>query len=376
MAKVTLTNVSKIYRGEKGSDLTALKGLSLEIRDREFIVLTGPRGCGKSSALRMVAGLEEISKGDIFIGERQVNDLPAKNRDVAMIFENDSLYPQMTVYDNVAFPLELRKFGQAEIKNRVRDTASILGIGELFERKPGALSLAQRQRVAAARAIVRQPKIFLFDEPLANLDPVSRAELRAEMTKLHQRLEATVIYATEDPLEAMTMADRIVVLNKGVVQQTDTPFALYDYPANSFVAGFLGSPPINFLRGDLKQQRNALLFWEANGGTIEVSLPMAERPGAGEFIGKPVLLGIRPEDIELAEFARWKQDSTVIFPAIAGLVEPMGAETILHLETGAHTMLCRSQCALDRREVGHRLQVKMNVKKVHLFDPVTTKRIV
>jgi multiple sugar transport system ATP-binding protein len=376
MAKVTLTNVSKIYRGEKGSDLTALKGLSLEIRDREFIVLTGPRGCGKSSALRMVAGLEEISKGDIFIGERQVNDLPPKNRDVAMIFENDSLYPQMTVYDNVAFALGLRKFGKAEIKKRVRDTASILGIGELFERKPGALSLAQRQRVATARAIVRQPKIFLFDEPLANLDPVSRAELRAEMTKLHQRLEATVIYATEDPLEAMTMADRIVVLNKGVVQQTDTPFALYDYPVNSFVAGFLGSPPINFLRGDLKQQRNALLFWEANGGTIEVSLPMAGRPGAGEFIGKPVLLGIRPEDIELAEFARWKQDSTIIFPAIAGLVEPMGAETIHHLETGAHTMLCRSQCALDRREVGHRLQVKMNVKKVHLFDPVTTKRIV
>jgi multiple sugar transport system ATP-binding protein len=376
MAKVRLTNVSKIYRRKNGGHVTALNGVSLEIEDREFICLAGPAGCGKSSALRMIAGLEEISKGDISIGAHRVNDVPPKNRDVAMVFENDSLYPQMTTYDNIAFGLKLRKYANTEIKKRVMDAAGVLGIEELLERKPMALSIGQRQRVAIARAIARQPKVFLFDEALANLAAKSRAAFRTEIARLHQRLQTTMIYATADPFEAMTMAERIVVINEGAVQQTDTPRALYDGPMNLFVAGFLGTPPMNFLRGELKQERDSLLFCEANGGTIEVRLPIAERPGAREFIGKPILLGIRAEDIECVPLAKGSEDSTAGFPAIADLVEPIGAETDLYLHTGAHEVIARSRRAIDRRESGHRFRFKMNLDKVHLFDPVSTKRIV
>jgi multiple sugar transport system ATP-binding protein len=322
----------------------------------------------------MIAGLEEISKGDIYIGDQRVNDVPPKDRDIAMVFQNYALYPHMTVYDNLAFGLKLRKYPQAEIKKRVIDAASILGIEELLDRKPKALSGGQRQRAAVGRAIVRQPKVFLFDEPLSNLDAKMRVQMRTEITKLHQRLQATIIYVTHDQIEAMTMGDRIVVMNNGLVQQIDTPLALYDQPANLFVAGFLGSPPMNFLNGTLKQERDGLTFCESEGGTVEARLSLAERPGAGAFLGRSVLLGIRPEDIELAPSGK-NDGATSSFPATVDIVEPMGPETNLYLQTGAHTVVCRSQRALDHREAGHRFQFEINLKKVHLFDPDSAKRI-
>ncbi len=376
MAKVTLKHVHKIYPAEKGADVPAVSDVNLEIADREFVVLVGPSGCGKSTTLRMIAGLEEVSRGDIFIGERRVNDVPPKDRDIAMVFQNYALYPHMSVYDNLAFGLKLRKYPKTEIKKRVADAASILGIESLLERKPKALSGGQRQRVAVGRAIVRQPKVFLFDEPLSNLDAKMRVQMRTEITKLHQRLQATMIYVTHDQVEAMTMGDRIVVMNNGLVQQNDTPLKLYHEPANLFVAGFLGSPPMNFLHGTLKDERGAFLFSEMEGGTVKVRLPAADRPRAREFVGKKMLLGIRPEDIEVEGTGASRPETAVAgFPAIVDIVEPMGAETNLYLQTGAHTVVCRSQRSFDHREAGHRLQFEMDIAKAHLFDPVSTERI-
>jgi len=273
----------------------------------------------------------------------------------------------------MAFGLRLRKYAKTEITKRVNDAASILGIEALLDRKPKALSGGQRQRVAVGRAIVRPPKVFLFDEPLSNLDAKMRVQMRTEITKLHQRLQATMIYVTHDQIEAMTMGDRIVVMNNGKVQQTDTPLKLYNEPDNLFVAGFLGSPPMNFINGELKQERDAVVFKEMQGGTIEVRFK--DRPRAREFFGKPMLLGIRPEDIELAQFSN-TGNASANFPAIVDIVEPMGAETNLYLQTGAHTVVCRSQRALDHRETGHRLQFDLNASKAHLFDPSTTSRVI
>src|SRR5947199_6184206 len=358
---------------KKYDEAHAVKVVNLHIRDRECVVLVGPSGCGKSTTLRMIAGLEEISRGDIYIGDRRVNDVPPKDRDIAMVFQNYALYPHMSVYDNLAFGLKLRKYPKSEIKKRVIDAAGILGIEDLLDRRPKALSGGQRQRVAVGRAIVRQPKVFLFDEPLSNLDAKMRVQMRTEITKLHQRLQATMIYVTHDQIEAMTMGDRIVVMNNGKVQQVDTPLKLYNEPDNVFVAGFLGSPPMNFINGELKQERDAIMFKEMQGGTIQVRF--ANRPQAREFLGKPMLLGIRPEDIEVAQFSKMG-NTTASFPAIVDIVEPMGAETKSYLQTGAHTVVCRSQRALDHRETGHRLQFELNVDKTHLFDPSTTSRIV
>ncbi len=377
MAKVSVKNVFKIYPGDKGGDVTAVKDVSLEIADREFVVLVGPSGCGKSTTLRMIAGLEEISKGDIYIGDKRVNDVAPKDRDIAMVFQNYALYPHMSVYDNLAFGLKLRKFPRTEIKKRVVDAASILGIENLLDRKPKALSGGQRQRVAVGRAIVRQPKVFLFDEPLSNLDAKMRVQMRTEITKLHQRLQATMIYVTHDQVEAMTMGDRIVVMDNGIVQQNEAPLALYNEPVNLFVAGFLGSPPMNFISGTLKQDGEKIRFCEVEGGTIDVAFPAAERPAVREFIGKKVILGIRPEDLEVATFSRKEGKAAGLgFPAIVDIVEPMGAETNLYLQTGAHTLVCRSQGAFDHREAGRRLQFEMNLAKAHLFDPVSTNRLV
>jgi multiple sugar transport system ATP-binding protein len=376
MAKVSVRNVFKIYPGDKGPDVTAVNDVSIEIADREFVVLVGPSGCGKSTTLRMIAGLEEISRGDIFIGDKRVNDVPPKDRDIAMVFQNYALYPHMSVYDNMAFGLKLRRFPKAEIKKRVQDAAAILGIEALLERKPKALSGGQRQRVAVGRAIVRQPKVFLFDEPLSNLDAKMRVQMRTEITKLHQRLQATMIYVTHDQVEAMTMGDRIVVMNAGVVQQNDTPLKLYNEPVNLFVAGFLGSPPMNFIHGTLKQEKDGLLFQELEDGTIRVKLPVEERPAAREFVGKPMILGFRPEDIEVAKFTKGQERTAASFPAVVDLVEPMGAETNLYLQTGAHTVVCRSQGTLDHRDAGHRMQFELNLRKAHLFDPTSTNRIV
>ena len=374
MAKVSLQHVYKIYAGDGGRDVTAVTDVNLEIADREFVVLVGPSGCGKSTTLRMVAGLEEISKGNVYIDDRRVNDVPPKDRDIAMVFQNYALYPHMSVYDNLAFGLKLRKFPKPEIRKRVGDAAAILGIEDLLERRPKALSGGQRQRVAVGRAIVRQPKVFLFDEPLSNLDAKMRVQMRTEITKLHQRLQATMIYVTHDQVEAMTMGDRIVVMNGGVVQQIDTPLKLYNEPENLFVAGFLGSPPMNFLNGTLKLDRDALVFREIDDGTVEVRFPAGERVAARELVGKSVILGIRPEDIEIAKFSA-HDEANASFPAIVDIVEPMGAETNLYLQTGAHTVVCRSDRALDHREAGHRFQFELNSSKAHLFDPGSGRRI-
>jgi multiple sugar transport system ATP-binding protein len=376
MAKVSLKSVFKVYPGENGGEVTAVKDVSLEIADREFVVLAGPSGCGKSTTLRMIAGLEEISQGDIYIGDKRVNGVAAQDRDVAMVFQNYALYPHMSVYDNLAFGLKLRKFPKPEIKKRVVDAASILGIESLLDRKPKALSDGQRPRVAVGRAIVRQPKVFLFDEPLSHLDAGMRVQMRTEITKLHQRLQATMVYVTHDQIEAMAMGDRIVVMNDGVVQQNDAPLVLYNEPVNLFVAGFFGSPPMNFIAGTLKEDGDKIRFREIEGGTIEVAFAAVDRPAAREFIGQNIILGIRPENLEVAVFSRREGKAAGTgFPAIVDIVEPMGAETNLYLQTGAHMLICRSQGAFDHREAGRRLQFEMNLAKAHFFDPVSTARL-
>ncbi len=381
MAQVTLKNIFKIYPGEKGKDVTAVRDFSMEIADREFVVFVGPSGCGKSTTLRMVAGLEEISSGDIYIGDRRINDVPPKDRDIAMVFQNYALYPHMSVFENMAFGLKLRKFPKAEIQKRVNDAAAILGLEQLLDRKPKALSGGQRQRVAVGRAIVRQPKVFLFDEPLSNLDAKMRVQMRTEIIKLHQRLQATMIYVTHDQVEAMTMGTRIVVmdavvnpetgLKEGVVQQVDAPLKLYNEPTNLFVAGFLGSPPMNFLKGPLRMEKDQLVFKEMNGGAVEVKL--GQRAAAVPFVGKDVILGIRPESCDLVQDGKPLPENS--FQAVVDIVEPMGAETYFYLQTGAHTVISRSHATVDQREAGHRLRFEIDADRAHLFDPVTGNRI-
>lgn len=376
MASLSIKNVSKTYRGGKGGQVTALRDVSLEINEREFVVIAGPAGCGKSTLLRLIGGLEAVSHGEICIGEKRVNDLAPKHRDIAMVFQDHALYPHLSVYDNLAFGLRLRKFSGAEIKNRVRNTAGILGIEALLDRKANALVDDQRTRVAIARAVVRQAKFVLFDDPLLKLDDARRGRVRTELPKLHQRLQATLIYATRSHSEAMTMANRIVVLNDGAVQQIGTPLVLYHEPANLFVAGFFGSPPMNFISGALRENGQQMKFIETDGGSIEVSFSAADRSAAHAFVGKEVVLGIRPEDLEVSQFSRKEaQAAGVGFPAIVDAVEPIGAETNLHLQTGAHNLLCRSRQTFDHRDAGRRLQFEINLARVHLFDPVSTRRL-
>lgn len=371
MAKVTLKNVYKTYTGEKGTEVTAVQDFNLEIQDREFVVFVGPSGCGKSTTLRMIAGLEEISKGDVFIGDKRINDVPPKDRDIAMVFQNYALYPHMSVYENMAFGLKLRKYPKAEIDKRVKDAAAILGIEQYLDRKPKALSGGQRQRVAVGRAIVRQPKVFLFDEPLSNLDAKMRVQMRTEITKLHQRLQATMIYVTHDQVEAMTMGTRIVVMKDGIIQQVDAPLYLYNNPNNLFVAGFLGSPPMNFVKGTLSVKDGKVLFKESHSGVIQLNL--GDRKAAEPYVGKEVTLGVRPENCDILEGDARPENS---FQAIVDLVEPMGAETYFYLQTGSHTLVSRSHATSDQSSTGHRRKFVIDVSKVHLFDPETTLRIV
>ncbi len=371
MAKVSLKGVTKNYSANGGA-VTAVGDLTLEIQDREFVVLAGPRNCGLSSIARMIAGLENVSKGDIFIGDRCVNDLPPNERDIALVSQNYTPYPRMSVHDNIAFGLKSRKFRDAEVKKRVVEAAGIVGLQELLERKPE--SLEQRQRLAVARALALQPKVFVFDEPLAGLEATTRAQMRSEIVKLRQRLDATAIYATHDPLEAMVLGGRIVVLSDGVLQQAGTARELYDEPANVFVAGFLGAAPMNFVRGTLKQERDWLLFTETEEGTIEVRLPESQFPGASEFAGKPVLLGVRPEEIGIAEAAAPEKYGGD-FPALIDHVERTGSETYLHLRTGPHTLMGRVPAGVSIAEAGHRGRFMLNRNGLRLFDPVSKHRI-
>jgi multiple sugar transport system ATP-binding protein len=374
MATVTLKNVYKTYPGERGQEVTAVEDFNLEITDREFVVFVGPSGCGKSTTLRMIAGLEEISKGDVLIDGSKVNDIPPKDRDIAMVFQNYALYPHMSVYDNMAFGLELRKYPKAEIKKRVLEAAGILGIEQFLNRRPKALSGGQRQRVAVGRAIVRQPKVFLFDEPLSNLDAKMRVQMRTEITKLHQRLQATMIYVTHDQIEAMTMGTRIVVMKDGVIQQVDSPLKIYNAPANLFVAGFLGSPPMNLLSGKLEASNGAVLFKEARGGAIEVRLE--SRSSAVAYAGKDIILGFRPESCDVVAAGARSIESDNYFQARVDIVEPMGPETYFHLQTGAHSVVSRSPASAQQSDVGQQLTFQIRADAAHLFDPVTTHRIV
>jgi len=362
MAKVLLENVWKIYPG----GVVAVNDANLVIEDREFVVFVGPSGCGKSTTLRMVAGLEEISRGNIFIDGKKVNDVPPKDRDIAMVFQNYALYPHMTVYKNMAFGLKLRRFPKDEIDRRVREAADILGIQDYLERKPKALSGGQRQRVAVGRAIVRKPKAFLFDEPLSNLDAKMRVQMRMEISKLHTRLASTMIYVTHDQVEAMTMGDRIVVMKDGIIQQVAEPLELYDRPANQFVAGFIGSPPMNFFAGAIEQRAGGLWF-TSDAVSLRLDEQMATR--LASQIGKPVVFGIRPEDISDALFfAQPHPDHQV--KAKVEVIEPMGSEIYLYLRAGRHSFVARVG-ASQKAEVNQELALVMSMKKAHFFDAGT-----
>jgi multiple sugar transport system ATP-binding protein len=371
MAQVTLKGVFKTYPSEKGGEVVAVRDFNLEIKDREFVVFVGPSGCGKSTTLRMIAGLEEISCGDVLIGNSRVNDVPPKDRDIAMVFQNYALYPHMSVYDNMAFGLKLRGTPKQEIRRRVMDAAQILGITDYLDRKPKALSGGQRQRVAVGRAIVRQPSVFLFDEPLSNLDAKMRVQMRAEITKLHRQLQATMIYVTHDQIEAMTMGERIVVMKDGVVQQVASPLEIYNEPANLFVAGFLGSPPMNFLQGILHAEGGHFLFRENNGPLV---VDFTGRPGVANYAGKPTTVGIRPEHCtHIADGAFAGAPGQ--FEAAVEIVEPMGAETFLYINTGAHTLVSRIHETIARAEAGHRLRFQIDSGRAHLFDSESGLRI-
>jgi len=367
MASISLRSVDKVYPG----DVKAVVDCNLEITDKEFVVLVGPSGCGKSTTLRMIAGLEEITEGELYIGDRLVNDVPPKDRDIAMVFQNYALYPHMPVYKNMAFALMLRKRPKAEIEERVREAAGILDIMELLDRKPKALSGGQRQRVALGRAMVRHPAVFLLDEPLSNLDAKLRASMRTELIKLHKRLETTFVYVTHDQTEAMTMGDRIVVMNLGVIQQVDTPQRLYDAPCNIFVAGFIGSPQMNFLDALLKEDDKGY-YLEVNEDRLYIPAGKAGDE-IKEYVGRTVKMGIRPEDIYDDElFLDANPDSTI--EATVDVSELMGSEVYLYLDYGGSILTARVAPTTESR-TGDTVKVGLNMKKVHLFDAETEEAI-
>jgi multiple sugar transport system ATP-binding protein len=367
MAKVILKDVSKVFPG----NVQAVKEASLEVGDKEFVVLVGPSGCGKSTTLRLIAGLEEISGGEIYIDTQLVNDVPPKDRDIAMVFQNYALYPHMTVYDNMAFGLKLRRYPKREIETRVNDAAELLGIKELLKRKPKALSGGQRQRVAVGRAIVRKPKVFLFDEPLSNLDAKLRVQMRAEISKLHLRLQSTMVYVTHDQVEAMTMADRIVVMKDGLIHQIAEPITLYDKPMNKFVASFIGSPPMNFMDGTIIKKDTKLYF---NGESFQVKIVDEMMPKLSSYAGKGIIFGIRCEDIHDKLFVPDAPPEQTV-RALVEVVEPMGSEIYLYLTSGRHTFTARVG-AHDKPSVNQELDLVFDMSKVHFFNQGTEEAII
>jgi multiple sugar transport system ATP-binding protein len=360
MARVQLHGIRKIY----DNDFVAVHDATFEIADGEFVVLVGPSGCGKSTTLRMIAGLESITQGTIRIGDRVVNDVEPKDRDIAMVFQNYALYPHMTVFDNMAFGLKLRKFDKAEIDKRVRQAAEILGITSILDRKPKQLSGGQRQRVAVGRAIVRQPQVFLFDEPLSNLDAKLRVQMRTEISKLHRQLSATMVYVTHDQVEAMTMGDRIVVMKDGYIQQIDSPLNLYDHPNNRFVAGFIGSPAMNFVRGRITGT-SELRFLSADG-TLELDVPKQHLGALRPFSGREVDLGIRPEDIYIAGSPFAPADTRDVELRI-DVLEPMGNEIVMYASLRSSEVVARvAPQALP--EPGKPVALALDARKLHFFD--------
>jgi multiple sugar transport system ATP-binding protein len=375
MAKVVIEQLVKVYPEKGGPGVRAVNAIDLTVEDREFMVLVGPSGCGKSTTLRMIAGLEDITDGSIRIDGRAINGVAPKDRDIAMVFQNYALYPHMSVRDNMAFSLQLRKFPAAEIDQRVREAAQILGIENLLDRKPKALSGGQRQRVAVGRAIVRKPKVFLFDEPLSNLDAKMRVTTRTEIAKLHTRLGATMIYVTHDQVEAMTMGDRICVMKDGDIMQVATPLELYHHPANMFVAGFIGSPPMNFLHGTIQFAGAQLAFVENNSGATPLRIVLGERLSAcaAGHIGKPVVFGIRPEDVHDVLTVATPEPGTTAEVTIE-VSEPMGAETYLYLHSGAHAFVARVRGSANF-EPSERLKIAFQLEGAHLFDPQTERAL-
>ena len=359
MSSVTYEHVWK-----KFGDVIALQDVNINVEDKEFLVLVGPSGCGKTTALRCLAGLEEVTEGDVMIDDQVVNDVAPKDRDIAMVFQSYALYPHMSVFDNMAFGLKLRKTPKEEIRSRVEDAAEILGIGGLLNRKPRELSGGQRQRVAVGRAIVREPKVFLFDEPLSNLDAKLRVQTRAQISKLHQRLQTTFIYVTHDQTEAMTMATRIAVLNKGVLQQLDTPQQLYDYPANLFVAGFIGSPSMNFFDGKIITENGDM---KVDLGSFKVKVPESRREKYEKLVDKDIIFGIRPEDIHNPDYAPPSITPEPVETKV-DVTELMGNEIFLYLMNGDHNFVARVD-PRTRVEMGDDMRTSFNMDNMHIFDP-------
>ncbi len=375
MAQVSIRSLKKTY---DGSDALAVKGINLEILDGEFVVLVGPSGCGKSTTLRMIAGLEDISGGEIDIGGRVVNDVPPRDRDIAMVFQNYALYPHMSVYDNMAFGLKLRKFPKSDIKNRVEEAARILHLTPLLQRKPRALSGGQRQRVAMGRAIVRNPKVFLFDEPLSNLDAKLRVQMRTEIKKVHSTVRTTTVYVTHDQVEAMTLADRVVVMNQGMIEQVGPPQELYHNPETRFVAGFIGSPGMNFIPCKLAQQGDALAVQLPNG--VSLAVPSERRARYAPYAGRDMLFGIRPEHMPV-----YTGDNRPGFQTVEidiDITEPMGMETVIYFYLAGdrpeqkdvtEAPLCARIDPLVHAEAGTRLTLAVDMNNMHLIDPKTDK---
>jgi len=364
MARVLIRNLNKFYDHE----VHAVKDVNLEIRDKEFVVLVGPSGCGKTTTLRMVAGLESITSGDVLIGDTVVNDLPPMDRDIAMVFQNYALYPHMSVYDNMAFGLKMRRVDRREIAQRVQEAADILGIGDYLKRKPRQLSGGQRQRVALGRAIVRHPQVFLFDEPLSNLDAKLRVQMRVELKKLHSRLNTTAVYVTHDQVEAMTLGDRVVVMRGGEVQQVGEPLELYNAPVNRFVAGFLGSPAMNFAPARVHEASGALRA-DGTGFAIEVPAELGAR--LRPYAGRDVTLGVRPEDLHIANGS---DPAGLCLDGLVEVVERLGAEILLDLQVGSQTMVASVEPTV-RAKRGDKLRFALRPDRLHFFDTASEAAI-
>ncbi|MFH1768221.1 MAG: sn-glycerol-3-phosphate ABC transporter ATP-binding protein UgpC [Candidatus Omnitrophota bacterium] len=367
MAQVSLKNITKVY----GQKSVAVDNISLGIESKEFLVFVGPSGCGKSTSLRMIAGLEFPSKGDIFIADKKVNNVPAKDRNIAMVFQNYALYPHMNVYDNMAFALKLRRYSRSDIGKRVKEAAGILGIDHLMARKPRELSGGERQRVAVGRAIVRKPLVFLFDEPLSNLDAKMRVQMRTEINKLHLKIQTTMIYVTHDQVEAMTLGDRVAVMKDGKILQCDTPLNVYDKPVNKFVAGFIGSPPMNFINGNIIT-KNGVMSFDAGAFHLKISDKM--RPVLRHYAGKNIILGARAERIFDKLFASNATQYNTI-RTTCDVVETMGSHNYLYLSAGEHSFIASVE-GYNKPLSGSILEVVFDMERVHFFNPSTEETIV
>jgi multiple sugar transport system ATP-binding protein len=361
MADVALRSVVKRF-----DDVEAVRAIDLDIPNNEFVVLVGPSGCGKSTTLRMIAGLEEVTSGDIYIDGEVVNDLPPKDRDIAMVFQNYALYPHMTAFENMSFGLRLRKFSKAEIRQRVENAARILDITDLLDRRPKALSGGQRQRVAMGRAIVRNPKVFLFDEPLSNLDAKLRVQMRTEIKRVHQKVKTTTVYVTHDQVEAMTLADRVVVMNNGRIEQVGSPQELYHHPKTRFVAGFIGSPAMNFMPCRLEQ--NGVGMRVRVSEAIALPVPTSHAPRYRAAVGRELVLGLRPE--HLTEPRRGEPQEGCAFPVTLDVVEPLGMETMVFFTVNG-TEYCARVDPAAARGPGESMRLAANIDHMHLIDPAT-----